>query len=89
MAITGMVLGNLIGITLSTNIDNIRLFLEKLFGTQLLDGSVYFLSNLPSKLMIGDIIKINIFAFIMAILCSFLSIRKNTKIDVVSILRNN
>ena len=89
MAITGMVLGNLIGITLSTNIDNIRLFLEKLFGTQLLDGSVYFLSNLPSKLMLGDIIKINIFAFIMAILCSFLSIRKNTKIDVVSILRNN
>ena len=89
MAFTGMLFGNLIGITLSTNIDNIRIFLETIFGTKLLDGSIYFLSNLPSKLMIADIIKINIFAFIMAILCSFLSIRKNTKIDVVSILRNN
>ena len=89
MALTGMLFGNLIGITLSTNIDNIRIFLETIFGTKLLDGSIYFLSNLPSKLMIADIIKINIFAFIMAILCSFLSIRKNTKIDVVSILRNN
>ena len=62
VAISGMVLGNVIGITVSLNIDKIRVVIEKLFGTKLLEGSVCFLANLPSRLMLGDIIKTNIFA---------------------------
>ena len=89
IATTGMVLGNIIGIAFTTNIDNIRLFLEKLLGTKLLDGSVYLLANLPSKLMVADIIKINIFAIIMALICTILSTRKSSQLDITNTLRNN
>jgi len=85
----GMILGNIFGITFALNVDNIRIFIENLFHTKLLDGDVYLLSNLPSKLMIGDIIKTNLFAFTMSIFCVWLSIKKNTKIDIASTLRNN
>lgn len=89
IAITGMIFGNILGIIVAMNIENIRLFLEKTFNTTLLDGSVYLLSNLPSKLMLNDIVKINIFSFVMAILCTLISAIKNTKINIVNILRNN
>jgi lipoprotein-releasing system permease protein len=89
VAVSGMALGNVIGIAVSLNIDNIRVAIEKIFGTKLLDGSVYFLANLPSRLMLADIIKTNIFALVMAFACTLISSRKSTKIDITATLRNN
>lgn len=89
IAICGMIIGNIAGISIALNIENIRMFLEKLLNVKLLDGSVYLLSKLPSKVIISDIIRINIFAFTMAVICTLISTYKNTKIDVVNILRNN
>ena len=89
IAICGMIIGNIFGIIISLNIENIRLFLEKIFQTNLLDGSVYLLSNLPSKVMIKDIIYINIFSLFMATFCTLISTIKNTKINLVNVLRNN
>lgn len=85
----GIICGNIIGLTFALNIDKIRLFLEHLFNIKLFDSSVYFLANLPSKLMISDVVRINIFAFIVALLCVIVSTVKNTAIDVVKVLRNN
>ena len=89
ICITGMFFGNILGITFAVNVDRIRIFLENLFHTKLLDGDVYLLSNLPSKVIISDIIKANCFAFAVSLLCIYLSIAKNTKIDVAKTLRNN
>lgn len=89
ICISGMILGNICGITFALNVDKIRLFIENLLHTKLLDGDVYLLSNLPSRVIISDIIKTNIFAFTMAIFCVWLSIKRNTKIDVAKTLRNS
>lgn len=89
IALIGMLIGNTFGIAISMNIEDIRLFLENIFNTKLLDGSVYLLSNLPSKLMINDVLKVNVFAFLMAFLCTMLSTSINTKIDITKTLRNN
>ena len=89
ICITGMFFGNILGITFAVNVDRIRIFLENLFHTKLLDGDVYLLSNLPSRVIISDIIKANCFAFAVSLLCIYLSIAKNTKIDVAKTLRNN
>ena len=85
----GLCLGNLFGISFAVNIDKIRLFLENTFHTTLFDGSVYLLSNLPSKLMIKDVVKINIFAFATSIICVFLSAKKSSQIDTISVLKSN
>ena len=89
ICITGMFFGNILGITFAVNVDRIRIFLENLFHTKLLDGDVYLLSNLPSRVIISDIIKANCFAFAVSLLCIYLSIAKNTKIDITKTLRNN
>ena len=89
ISIIGMLFGNLLGIVVAMNIDTIRIFLDNIFGTKLFDGSVYFLNNLPSRLMVNDIVKINIFSFTLSILCTIISTIKNTKIDITKTLRNN
>ncbi len=89
ITIIGLLFGNIFGIAFAINIDNIRLFLENTFNTKLFDGSVYLLSNLPSKLMLDDVIKINIFAFITSVFCVFLSAKKSSLIDVIKTLKNN
>ena len=89
ICITGMFFGNVLGISFAVNVDRIRLFLEGIFHTKLLDGDVYLLSNLPSRVIMSDIIKANCFAFATSLLCVYLSIKRNTKIDVAKTLRNN
>ena len=89
ICIVGMTFGNVFGILFALNVDNIRLFLERCFNTKLLDGDVYLLSNLPSRVIRGDIIKINIFVFLMSLLCVYLSIKRNVKIDITKTLRSN
>ena len=89
ICITGMFFGNVLGISFAVNVDRIRIFLENLFHTKLLDGDVYLLSNLPSRVIISDIIKANCFAFAVSLLCIYLSIAKNTKIDITKTLRSN
>ena len=89
ICITGMFFGNVLGISFAVNVDRVRIFLENLFHTKLLDGDVYLLSNLPSRVIISDIIKANCFAFAVSLLCIYLSIAKNTKIDITKTLRSN
>ena len=54
-----------------------------------IDSDVYLLLNLPSRVIISDIIMANFFVFPVSLVCIFLSIVKNTKIDVAKTLRNN
>ena len=89
ICVAGMILGNFLGILFALNVDDIRLFLENILHTTLLDGDIYLLSNLPSKIIVSDIIKINLFTFILSLFCIYFSIKRNTKINVVEILRNN
>lgn len=89
ICITGLIAGNIFGIAFAVNIDAIRQFLENLFNITLFDGSVYALTHLPSRLMTSDIVRINIFAFLTAIFCTILSIHRNTKINIVKVLRND
>ena len=85
----GMLFGNFVGIVFALNVDKIRIFLEDLFHSTLLDGDIYLLSHLPSRIIVDDIIKINIFVFISALICIYLSIKRNIKINITETLRNN
>jgi lipoprotein-releasing system permease protein len=55
LALVGVGFGTLIGIALASYISEITVFVENLFGVKLFDPSVYFISELPSKLMWQDV----------------------------------
>jgi lipoprotein-releasing system permease protein len=88
ISILAIILGNLIGITVAKNIDDVRVLIEFFTGSKLIDGSVYLLSYLPSKIIISDVIKINALSFTVAIIASILPSRKASIKNPVEILRN-
>jgi|GEM_PF-512646 len=59
ICLSGLFCGNIFGIIFALNVDNIRLFLEALFGVQIFDAAFYFMSYLPSNVYLMDILLIN------------------------------
>ncbi|MET0156230.1 MAG: lipoprotein-releasing ABC transporter permease subunit [Rickettsiales bacterium] len=69
IGVVGTGLGVALGVAFALNIESIRLFLESLTGVALFDPVIYFLSELPAKLMAGDVIA----AVSVGLGCSFLA----------------
>ena len=69
VGIVGTITGCFLGLLFSYNIDFIRRLLQKLTGTELFSAEIYFLSNLPSKVLFSEVILV---AF-MGLFLSFLA----------------
>lgn len=54
----GTFLGVILGYSFAANIDNIKRFLEKMTGVQLFDYALYFLSYLPAKIEMSNVVNI-------------------------------
>ena len=68
IGLAGTILGAGLGILVSDNIESIVRGLERLFGTQFLDASVYFMSDLPAYVEGMDVLQVCSVAFA---LCAF------------------
>jgi lipoprotein-releasing system permease protein len=55
LAFVGVSLGLIVGIGLASYISPLTLFIEDLLGVKLFDPAVYFISELPSQLQLGDV----------------------------------
>ncbi len=67
VGVTGTLAGVVLGVLLALNLESIAGFFEALLGIKLLAADVYFISDLPSELRIGDVIKISLIALILAL----------------------
>ena len=56
LATVGISLGLILGITLASYISTLTLIIEELLGVKLFDPTVYFISELPSRLVWTDVI---------------------------------
>jgi lipoprotein-releasing system permease protein len=71
IGLAGTGIGAGLGVLLSHNIQRIISGIERTFGVQFMDASVYFMSELPAYVETGDVIRICVVAFI---LCSLATI---------------
>ena len=55
VGVFGTIAGFVLGIAFAGNIETIRQWLQGLTGTELFAAEIYFLSNLPSVIEIGDV----------------------------------
>lgn len=69
IGIFGTLVGVGLGVLVATNIDEIRQFIEAITGQNLFNPVVFYLSNLPSKLLIEDVV----LSAIVSILFSFIA----------------
>lgn len=85
----GTFFGLVIGILFSSNIENIRLWLESISGTSLFNPTIYFLSQLPSKIFVSDVVLITSMSLLLSFLATIYPALKASKSNPAEILRYN
>ncbi len=66
----GTLLGGVGGVLLAWNVETIVPAIEQLFGVHFLSADVYYISELPSKLIWSDVYRITGMAFLLSILAT-------------------
>ena len=67
IGVIGTAVGVLFGILLAVNLETLVTALESTFGIKLLAADVYFISDLPSELRVGDVVTIGLIALLLAL----------------------
>jgi lipoprotein-releasing system permease protein len=87
IGLAGTIFGLIIGIIVSANLQNTKAWLEKIFDVELFPPSVYFLTELPSKILISDVIYITALSLLLSFLSTIYPSYKASKTDPVEVLR--
>lgn len=67
IGVVGTLAGVALGVTFTLNLETIVSFMESAFGIKFLAADVYFISDLPADLHMGDVVKISAIALILAL----------------------
>ena len=89
IGLTGTFLGGLLGILFSTNITSIQNFIEKIFNTNLFSREIYYLSNLPSKLIFIEVFVVLLISIIICLIATTFPAIRSIKIDPIKSLKND
>jgi len=83
----GTFLGFVIGTVFAANINSIKLWLESVTDTTLFNPTIYFLSNLPSKIFVSDVVLIVGMALVLSFLATIYPAYKASKANPGEVLR--
>ena len=89
IGLTGTFFGGLIGILFSLNITSIQNFIEKIFNTSLFSREIYYLSNLPSKLIFIEVFIVLLISIIICLIATTFPAIRSIKIDPIKSLKND
>jgi lipoprotein-releasing system permease protein len=70
IGLLGTLIGGLGGVILALNVETVVPAIEKLFGVHFLSADVYYISELPSKLIWSDVYRITGVAFLLSVLAT-------------------
>jgi lipoprotein-releasing system permease protein len=87
IGIVGTTLGTVGGVILALNVETIVPAIEKLFHVQFMAADVYYISELPSKLVWSDVYAIAGMAFFLSLLATIYPAWQAAKINPAEVLR--
>ncbi|MGZ8269744.1 MAG: lipoprotein-releasing ABC transporter permease subunit [Methylophilus sp.] len=87
IGIIGTVAGAVLGVITALNIETIVPFIERTFHVQFLAKDVYYISDLPSKLVWSDVWAILILSFVLSLLATLYPSYRASKINPAEALR--
>ncbi|HET6724429.1 MAG TPA: lipoprotein-releasing ABC transporter permease subunit [Gammaproteobacteria bacterium] len=87
IGVVGIILGLIFGILLAQNVNNIMGFLQHVFHVQFLPANVYYISELPSELQWGQVIKIVCAAFVLTLLSTLYPAWRASRVRPAEALR--
>jgi lipoprotein-releasing system permease protein len=85
----GIGLGVLIGVLLAANLQELVHGLESIVGFKFLDARVYFMSDLPAHVRLGDVLRICGFAFVLACISTVYPAVRAARLLPAESLRND
>ena len=83
----GTIIGTVFGIILALNVETIVPAIEKLFHVQFMAADVYYISELPSKLVWADVYSIAGMAFFLSLLATIYPAWQAAKVNPAEVLR--
>ncbi|HSR70905.1 MAG TPA: lipoprotein-releasing ABC transporter permease subunit [Kiloniellales bacterium] len=87
IGIAGTLLGLILGLIFTDNIESIRQFLQGLTGTQLFSPEIYFLSRLPAIVDPVEVVQVVAMALFLSFLAPLLPAWRAARLDPVEALR--
>jgi lipoprotein-releasing system permease protein len=87
IGVIGTATGVACGVLIALNIDVIVPALERLFNTQFLDKTVYYIGDLPSDLQRGDVLTIAGIALLLALLATIYPAWRAARVNPAEALR--
>ena len=87
VGVIGTVLGSVLGIAFSANIETIRQWIQSLAGVDLFQAEIYFLSQLPAKVDPSEVVMVISMALLLSFLASIYPAWRAGHLDPVEALR--
>ena len=89
LGVVGIILGIIFGLLICFNLESIISFIEYFLGRSLINSDVYFISKIPAKVMINDIIIVSLFSLFISFLATIYPSYKASKTEPAIILKGN
>ncbi|MEN3111454.1 lipoprotein-releasing ABC transporter permease subunit [Uliginosibacterium paludis] len=87
MGMIGLGAGTFFGVLLAKNISTVVPWIEKTFGVQFLAKDVYYISDLPSQLLWGDVLGVLAVAFVLTVIATLYPSWRASRINPAEALR--
>ncbi len=87
IGVLGTFIGVVGGILLALNIGTIVPFIEQLFGIHFLPKEIYYISELPSDLQWGDVVRISLLSLVLSLLATLYPSWKAANLNPAEALR--
>lgn len=87
IGIVGTLLGTLLGVVIALNLEDMYAWLEQALGQQIIDGSVYLISDLPSDLHWDQVLWISLASLLTSILATIIPARRASRTQPAEALR--
>ncbi len=88
VGLIGTISGLIIGLAFTKNIESIRQFIQYILGTDLFAAEIYFLSTLPAKVSIIDIVTVVSVSLILSFTATLYPAWRAAQTDPVKVLRS-
>ncbi len=87
IGVLGTLAGMAGGVTLATHLESIVRYIEQVFQTKFLDSSIYYISDVPSLVLWGDVVLICVISFLVTVLATLYPAWRASRTHPVEALR--